>query len=178
MTGGPLMTEGPPAVTSMRDGLLDGAIAGLGAALVLVAWWTVLDLAVGSEPTTLAWIPAIVLGRATESTGGLVAAPRDAATGVLLLVVGCVGIGAAVGWLLSRLRHAPTVGVAMTVSFAVLQLAFFAVDWASGADLFARLKPWSVLGGNALAAAAMTVVFWKRRPHLIEGRRDLWDDEP
>jgi hypothetical protein len=176
MTVAPLTP--PPARLRTTDALFDGAIAGVVAAMVLILWSLALDLAQGRELPSLVWVPAIVLERLAEATGGLVPRPRSAATGVLLLSVGCIVLGEAVAWLLTRFRRAPTAGITLMVSFAALQLAFFALDGATGAGLFARLRPWAVLAANALAAGAMTLTVWKRRPRLTAGRRDLWDDEP
>jgi hypothetical protein len=166
MTVAPL-TPPPPGRPRTIDILFDGAIAGVVAAMVLSLWWVALDLVEGRE----------VFERLAEATAGGVA-PGGAATGVLLLWVGCIVLGESVAWLLTRFRRAPPVGMTLIASFAALQLGFFALDGATGAGLFARLRPWAVLSANTLAAGAMTLTLWKRRPRLTEGRRDLWDDEP
>ena len=176
MTVAPLAPP-PPARLRTTDTLVDGAVAGVVAGIVLILWSLALDLAEGRQLLSIVWVPAIVL----EGLAKLIEVTPpagSAATGVLLLLVGCVALGEALAWLLTRFRRVPTAGITLMASFACLQLAFFALDGATGAGLFARLRPWAVLSANALAAGAMTLTLWQRRPRLIEGRRDLWDDEP
>jgi len=176
------VTDGIPDDRRVRaaaaETLRSGGVAGMVVALVLVTWWTVLDLAVGSELTTFGRIAAAVLEGVSGAAGADRPTPGDVATGMLFLLIACTIIGALVAWLLSRFPRTPSVGLRGTVAFAALQLAFFALDGASRADLFAALGPWAVLVGNALAAAAMTFTLVRRQPRLIEGRRDLWDEEP
>ena len=178
MPDGDRLSSAPPARARTTDALIDGAIAGLVAALVLVAWSLVLDLATARALPTFVWAPAIVIERLAGVSGDAAPTPLDVGIGMLFMLLGCVVLGAGIAWLLSLMRRTPTTGITLTVSFAALQLAFFAFDGASGAGLFARMRPWAVVGGNALAAGAMTTTLWKRRPRLIEGRRDLWDEEP
>ena len=153
------LTPPPPARPRAADALYDGAIAGVAAAIMLILWSSALDLAEGRQLLSFVRVP-----------GG--------ATAVLLLFAGRIVLGQIVAWLLTRFRSVPTVGMTLMASFAALQLGFFALDGVTGAGLFAQLRPWAVLSANALAAGAMTVIVLKRRPHLTEGRRDLWDDEP
>jgi hypothetical protein len=174
MTVDPLAAP-PSARLRSADALLAGAIAGVVAAIVLILWSLALDLVEGRELPGFVWVPLIVLER---MTGGAVPPPGAAVIGLTFQVLGCSALGAAVAWLLTRIRRTPTPGTTLTVSFLALQLAFFALDGVSGAGLFGRLRPWAVFGANALAAGGMTLTLWKRQPRLIEGRRDLWDDEP
>ena len=179
------MTVGPPALPGLSvplaarsrkaDALREGATAGGVAAIVLILWFLALDLVEGRELPSVVWVPLAVLERLT---GGALSSPAGAVIGVMLQGLGCCALGAAIAWLLARLPRAATPGVTLSVSFLGLQLAFFVLDGVSGASLFHRLRPWAVIAANALAAGGMTLTLWKRQPRLIEGRRDLWDDEP
>lgn len=171
----PPSTAPPSARPRTAEALREGAVAGGVAAIVLILWSLALDLVERRELPSIVWVPLIVLERVT---GGALSSPVGAVTGVMLQGLGCCALGAAIAWLLARLPRTPTPGAILTVSFLGLQLAFFALDGVSGAGLFVRLRPWAVIAANALAAGGMTLTLWKRQPRLIEGRRDLWDDEP
>ena len=171
----PPSTTPPSARPRSAESLLEGAIAGGVAAIVIILWFLALDLVAGRELPSVVWVPLVVLKRLT---GGALSSPAGAVIGVMLQGLGCCALGAALTWLLARLPRAATPGATLTVSFLGLQLAFFALDRVSGAGLFVRLRPWAVIAANALAAGGMTLTLWKRQPRLIEGRRDLWDDEP
>jgi hypothetical protein len=168
----------PLARTRPADALLDGAIVGVFGGVVVVLWFVALDLVERRDPATFAWVPASVIERLVQLTTGVLTPAEAAPAGALLLLPGCAVLAALVAWSLTRIRRAPTVGMTLTAMIAALLIAFFALDGATGGGLFARLRPWSVLTACALAAAAMTLVLRKRQPRLIEGRRDLWDDEP
>jgi hypothetical protein len=168
----------PPARTRTADALLDGAIAGGVGAIVIILWFVALDLAERRDPATFAWVPVSVIERLVQLTTGILTPAEAAVAGALLLLPACAMLAALVAWALTRMRRTPTVGMTLTAMFAALLIAFFALDGATGGGLFTRLRPWSVLTVTALAAGAMTLVLLKRQPRLIEGRRELWDDEP
>jgi len=158
--------------------LLDGAIAGTVGGVVFLLWGLGVDLVERRDPLGFAWVPAAVIDRVVLATARVLSPAEAAIAGALLVIPACAAIGALVTWLLTLTRRAPTWGVTLTASFAALQLAFFAFDGATGGGLFGRMRPWSVLAANALAACAITLILLLRQPRLSEGRRDLWDDEP
>lgn len=168
----------PPARVRVTDALLDGAIAGFVGVLAIIAWSLALDLGAHRSLPTFAWVPAHVLERLAGTTGDPAPTPLDVVTGVLFLLLGGAVLGSGVSWVLTLARQTPTAAITLTVSLSVLLLTFFAIDAISGAGLFSRLRPWAVIGGHTVAASAMTLTLWKRQPRLIEGRRELWDDEP
>jgi hypothetical protein len=171
----PGITVPTPARPRPTDALRDGTVAGGVAAIVLILWFLALDLVEGRELPSVVWVPLAVLERLT---GGALSSPAGAVIGVILLGLGCCALGAALAWLLARLPRSANPGAILTVSFLGLQLAFLALDRVSGAGLLVRLRPWAVVAANVLAAVGMTLTLWKREPRMIEGRRDLWDDEP
>lgn len=173
------MTVAPIARRPGPDGALaDGAIAGVAGAIVILLWSVGLDLAGGRDPAGFTWVPAALIDRLVRVTAGVLTPAEAAVPGALLLIPGCAAIGAVVAWLLTRIRRAPRAGITLTASFAALLIACFILDGATGGGLFTRLRLWSVLTANALAAVAMTLTLRIRQPRLTEGRRDLWDDEP
>lgn len=173
------MTVAPIAARPRTSGALtDGAIAGVVAAFVILLWSVGLDLAEGRDPAGFAWVPATLIERLVRVTAGVLTPAEAAVAGALLLVPGCAAIGAVVAWLLTRTRRAPTARTTLAASLVALLIAFFVLDGATGGGHFTRLRPWSVLTANALAAGAMTLTLRTRQPRFTEGRRDLWDDEP
>lgn len=158
--------------------LLDGAVAGTVGGIVFLVWALGVDLVERRDPLGFAWVPAAVIDRVVLATAGVLSPAEAAIAGALLLIPACAVIGALVAALLTLGRRPPTWGATLTAAFAALQLAFFAFDGATGGGLFGRMRPWSVLSANALAACAMTLILGLRQPRLSEGRRDLWDDEP
>jgi len=177
MTVAPLTP--PPATRARTAGaLLDGAVAGVVGATVLILWSVALDLAERRDPAGFLWVPDTVIDPLVQATRGVLTPAEAAIAAALLLYPGCVALGAAVAWLLTLIPRMSTVGGTLMASFAALLIAFFVLDRATGGGLLGRQGPWSVIAAAALAASAMTLTLRKRRPRLIEGRRDLWDDEP
>lgn len=167
----------PKVHTRTGDALLDGVAAGVAGALTIVLGFLCLDLAAGRTFVTPALVGSLLL-HGPAASPGVVVAPREVMTGIAFILVGCLVNGVLVSWLLTRSGRHPNAGTQLLVSFLCLQLSFFALDAASGARALERLRPWAVLGANALAAGAISLTLWKRLPRLIEGGRDLWDDEP
>jgi hypothetical protein len=62
------------------------------------------------------------------------------------------------------------------VLFVCLQLAFFGLNVALGAQLMGQLRPWTVVVGNVLAAAGMALYQWKRHPSVLKSVEKLWED--
>jgi hypothetical protein len=60
----------------------------------------------------------------------------------------------------------------------VLQIAFFALDVALGAELMGKMRPWTVVTANLLAAATMVGYQWRRHPGVVRGIERLWEHEP
>lgn len=168
----------PPARTKTGDALMDGVPAGVIAAITITVWLLILDLAAGGAFATPALVGTLLLEGPSAVFRGVVGSPSVVTTGLALILLESIVIGGLVSRLTTLPRRAVGGGVVFLVAASCLLLAFFALDGAAGAGLFARLGPWAVLGGNALAAAAMTVTLRVRQPRLVEGRRDLRDDEP
>jgi hypothetical protein len=65
----------------------------------------------------------------------------------------------------------------LLVLFVSLMVGFFALDVALGAELTGRLQAWTVVVGNLLAAAGMSLYQWKRHPGALKRVDELWEDE-
>lgn len=160
------------------DTLLAGLVAGMVGALTAALWFLVLDLAAGRPLFTPAILGTALIHRTAPVPGVAPAAPVEvlAYTGFHLLLF--VSIGLAFAWLLARFGRFPLFGLVLLVLFLGLALGFIALDGALGARLLGHVSPWSVLVATALAATAMSAYLWKRHPRILEGVREIWEDEP
>jgi peptidoglycan biosynthesis protein MviN/MurJ (putative lipid II flippase) len=158
--------------------LLDGLLAGALGVAVGGAWFLALDLAAGRPLSSPALVGHALLHRALPAAQGAGVAPLEVAACTAFQVLAFGAIGIVFSWLMTRFERFPTVGVVLLALFVSLQLAFFALDLALGVRLLDRLRPWSVILANVLAAGAMAAYLWKRHPRIAEGVRHLWDDEP
>ena len=177
------MTVDPvPTRTSGRantgDVLLDGLIAGALGALTAALWFLVLDLAAGRPLRTPALLGTALLHRGAAAPQAGAVAPLEVAayTAFHVLVFFAIGIG--FSWLMMRFERFPILGFVLLVLFLCLQLGFFFLEVALGAQLPGQLSPWSVMVANLLAAGSISLYLWKRHPRIAEGLRHIWDDEP
>jgi hypothetical protein len=144
---------------------------------VLVAGSLTLDRPAGGAFATLGRLGALLLqGTAADAVVG--GSARAVTTGVAFVLVECMLLGAALAWLVPRLRRAPTAGLTFNVALAALLAASLALDRVTGADVLVHLRLWATLTLHALAAAAMTLTLRARRPRIPEGRREIRQDEP
>ncbi len=169
--------RGRPARAGGGDALLDGVPAGIAGALVFLAVFLAVDLAGGRALLTPVLVGSVVLERLAAADGGA-SGGRELSAGIATILLVSMAVGVVLTWLLSRPRRVPSAAATLLLAFAVQQVAFHALDAGARAELFPRLRPWTVVLAHVLAAIAMTLVLKARWPSLIEGRRDLRDDEP
>ena len=167
----------PSHRTNTGDILLDGLFAGAIGALTVALWFLLLDLAGGRPLFTPALLGTVLLHGGNAAAQGVVVAPLEVAayTAFHFLVFLAVGVG--FSWLMTMFERFPIVGFVLLVVFVCLQVGFFVLDVALGAQLMGQLRPWSVIAANVLAAASMSLYLWKRHPRIAEGLRHIWDDE-
>ena len=164
--------------TNTGDILLDGLFAGAIGALTVALWFLLLDLVAGRPLFTPALLGTVLLHGGRAAAQGVVVAPLEVAAYTAFHFLAFLAVGAGFSWLMTLFERFPIVGFVLLVVFVCLQLGFFVLDIALGAQLMGQLRPWSVIVANVLAAASMSLYLWKRHPRIAEGLRHIWDEEP
>ena len=88
-----------------------------------------------------------------------------------------IAVGLMLSYMMTLFERFPIMFFVLLVLFLSLQLGFFFMDLALGAQLLGKLKPWTVVAANLLAAAAMAIYFWRRHPSVLKGVEKLWEHE-
>jgi len=160
---------------SVSDILLDGLFTGMIGALVVAAWFLVLDVAAGQPLRTPALLGNVLL-HGTTGTGIVTIAPLEIAAYTGFHFVAFIVVGVFLSYMMTLFERFPIMFFVLLVLFLCLQAGFFVLDAILGAQMMHQLKPWSVVVGNLLAAAAMAVFLWKRHPSVLARVERLWDD--
>lgn len=130
-----------------------GAIAGLAAASVLALWFLVIDTVAGRPFHTPAFLARVLLGGEATTLGGV---------GVALYTVvhfaAFVVVGAAVGWLMDRVRIVPDLLLGFVLGFLLFDLLFYGSVWLTGTDVVNELGWVEVLVGNVVAGLTLVGV--------------------
>lgn len=164
-----------PKATTL-DILLDGLFAGMIGALVVAAWFLVLDLVAGRP----LWTPALlgnVLLHGTSASQHITIQPIEIAAYTAFHFVAFIVVGALLSFAMTLFERFPIMFFVLLVLFLCLQAGFFVLDAVLGAELLNRLQPWAVVVANVLAAGAMGFFFWKRHPSVLSKVEKLWADE-
>ena len=159
------------------DVALDGLFAGMIGALTVAVWFLILDLAAGRPLYTPALLGNVLLHGGTVTAHQVVIAPLEIAAYTAFHFVAFVVVGIVLSWLMTLFERFPIVGFVLLVLFACLQVGFLALDAALGAQLLGKLRPWTVVVANILAAATMAVFLWKRHPGLRQNLDRMWQPE-
>ncbi len=157
------------------DILLDGLFTGMIGALVVAVWFLVLDSIAGRPLYTPALLGTLLLhgGEAARQT---VVAPLEIAAYTAFHFVVFILVGLTLSWMMSLFERFPIMFFVILVMFVCLQLAFFGLNVALGAQLMGQLSAWSVVIANVLAAAGMVFYQWKRHPSVLKSVEKLWQD--
>ena len=157
----------------LLDGLFTGAIGGITVAL----WFLILDVIAGRPLFTPALLGTVLLHGGAAAAQGVTVAPLEVAAYTAFHFLVFLVIGTGFSWLMTLFEQFPIVGFVLLVLFLCLQLGFFVLDVALGAQLMGQLRAWPVVTANLLAAASMSLYLWKRHPRIAEGLRHVWDEE-
>jgi len=178
MTTAQAVDPNVPRSTSTSEILLDGLVAGIIGALLVAGWFLVLDLMAGRALYTPALLGRVLLygSGIAAKTVAIEAIPIAAYTAFHFAAF--IGIGIALSYLMTLFERFPIMFFVLLVLFVCLQVGFFFMDAALGAQLMGRLKSWTVLIANLLAAAGMALYLWRRHPSVLKGVDKLWEDEP
>lgn len=156
---------------------LDGLFTGMIGALIVVAWFLAIDLARGQALYTPALLGSVLLHGGGAASQPVVVAPLEVATYTAFHFVSFLAVGLVLSYLTTLLERLPIIFFLILVLFLGLQVAFFVLDAALGAQLIGRLQPWSVLIANLLAAIGMGLYQWKRHPRALRKIDALWEDD-
>ena len=94
-----------------------------------------------------------------------------------LAFIAFLAVGLLFSYLMALFEQFPIVGFVLLVLFLSLQLGFFVLDLALGAQLMGALRPWTVVVANLLAASTMAWYLWRRHPRIKETLRHVWDQQ-
>ena len=177
MTVEQISTSSPGRVKA-GDILLDGLFTGAIGALSVALWFLIVDLFSGRPLFTPALLGTVLLHGGAAAAQGVIVAPLEVAAYTAFHFLVFLVVGTAFSWMMTLFERFPIVGFVLLVLFLSLQLGFFVMDVALGAQLLGQLHAWSVITANVLAAGTMSLYLWKRHPRIAEGLRHVWDAEP
>lgn len=168
-----------PGAERMRAGdvLLDGIFTGAIGALAVAGWFLILDIIAGRPLFTPALLGNVLLHGGAASAQGITITPLEVAAYTAFHFIVFMVAGITFSWLMTLFEQFPIVGFVLLVLFACLQVGFFALNVALGAQLMGQLKPWSVIAANFIAAAGMSIYLWKRHPRIRHSLAHAWDAE-
>ena len=146
---------------SASDIMLDGLFTGMIGALVVAVWFLVLDLAAGQPLRTPALLGNVLL-HGTMGAGIITVTPLQVAAYSAFHFVAFIAVGVFLSYMMTLFERFP--------------IMFFVLDAILGAQMMNQLKPWTVVVGNLLAAAAMALFLWKRHPSVLGSVERLWED--
>lgn len=161
--------------SSVSDILLDGLFTGMIGALVVALWFLVLDLAAGQPLRTPALLGNVLL-HGTAGSGIVTISALEVAAYSAFHFVTFIAVGVFLSYMMTLFERFPIMFFVLLVLFLCLQAGVFVLDAILGAQMINQLKPWTVVVGNLLAAAAMALFLWKRHPSVLSRVERLWDD--
>ena len=152
-----------------------GGLSGVLGAVAMALWFLAIDASQGQPFRTPAFLEAAILGREAVSVN---------AANIVLYSVLHLGLfavaGAAVAWVLGRIRAVPNLLAGLIVGFVLYELVFYMSVSVTGVDVVESLGWPQVLTGNLIAGVTMVgylhmmgatpVVHWwsvMRRHHIV-----------
>jgi len=155
-------------VQDVSDSYAEGLFAGLVGGMTIVLWFLFLD-ALNRRPLYTPNLLGTALLRGGEGLDALGTLPISLDvvlpfTWIHLLVFLLIGVAAS--RLLALAEREPNVGFGILLFFVVFEFGFVGVSMVLAEPVLHAMAWSEILGGNLLAAAAMTLVFWRRHPSL------------
>jgi hypothetical protein len=144
-----------------------GALSGIVGAATVALWFFYLDFSRHRMLFTPTVLGTVLFGGGKGPTTPEAVQPSVSMTALFTLVHGAVFIvmGIAAARWLDALEHRPNVFLSIVLMFVVLGLGFLAFAMSFAALPLDVLSWADILFGNVLAAVAMVVYLWRRRPH-------------
>jgi len=163
--------------SSATDILLDGVITGMIGSVAVALWFLILDVMAGRPLYTPALLGGIMLHGSQAVAQEVVIAPLEVAAYTAFHFVAFILVGVVASYLMSLFDRFPIMFFVLLVLFLCLQVGFFFMDLALGAQLLGKLKAWTVVVANLLASGGMALYLWKRHPSALKSVEKLWQDE-
>ena len=163
------------ARTTTSEVVLDGLFTGMIGALVVALWFLALDVIAGRPLHTPALLGTFLL-HGGEAARQPTVAPLEIAAYTAFHFVAFILVGLTLSWMMTLFERFPIMFFVILVLFVCLQLAFFGLNVALGAQLMGQLSIWSVVVANILAATSMSLYQWKRHPGVLKSVERLWED--
>jgi hypothetical protein len=168
---------GVSRVGSVADMLLDGLITGMIGALAVALWFLVLDSLAGRPIYTPALLGSVLLHGSGAVGETVLVAPLEVAAYTAFHFVAFIAVGLVASYLMNLFERFPIMFFVLLVLFLCLQVGFFFMDLALGAQLLGKLKAWTVVVANLLASIGMAFYLWRRHPSVIKGVERLWHEQ-
>ena len=170
---------GNAAANERSDLILDGLFTGMIGATLVALWFLVLDTLQGRPFYTPALLGTVMLhGGDAAAANGAVIAPLEIAAYTAFHFVVFIVVGFVLSWMMNLFEKFPIMFFVLLVVFLALQIGFFGLNLALGAQLLGHMPAWTVITANVLAAAGMAFYQWKRHPSVMKGVEKLWQDDP
>jgi hypothetical protein len=173
----PILSEAGPRQAAAGDILLDGLFTGMLGALAVATWFLILDIAGGRPFYTPALLGSVLLHGSQAASSPIAIAPLEIAAYTAFHFVSFVLVGVAFSWMMTLFDRFPIIFFVLLVMFLCLMIGIFGIDAALGASLVGRLRAWTVVVANLLAAAVMAIYQWRRHPGAMHGVERLWEHE-
>ena len=160
------------AVSVIEDGILTGVTG----ALVVAAWFFILDTARGQMFFTPSLLGSVVfLGQSPDqviSVNGFIVFAYTGLHGVLFLMAGLVLAG-----VVALFEHNPQFGIILLLLFLLFESILFSFAAAIFPNLMGTLGAVAVASGNLFAAIAMFWFLIRRHPTALTQLRLAWHEE-
>lgn len=156
----------------------DGLFTGMIGAIVVALWFLLLDSIQGRPFHTPALLGTVLLHGGQVAANGPIVAPLEIAAYTAFHFVMFIAVGFVLSWLMDLFEKFPIMFFVLLVLFLALQIGFFGLNLALGAQLLGHLPAWTVVTANLLAASAMAFYQWKRHPSVMKSVEKLWQDDP
>jgi len=166
-----------PQASSAIDIWLDGLFTGMIGALAVVVWFLLLDIASGRPLYTPALLGTVLLHGGASAAREITIQPLEIAAYTALHFLIFIAVGILISYLMTLFEKFPIMFFVILVLFVSLQVGFFFLDLAVGAQVMGKLQPWTVVVANLLAAGGMALYQWRRHPSALKNVERLWQDE-
>ncbi len=175
MTTDPIAKAAPVTRTTASEILLDGLFTGMIGALLVAGWFLVLDLAMGRPLWTPAMLGSVLLHGANGAQMTAIQ-PLDVAAYTAVHFLVFIVVGVVLSYLATLFERFPIMFFVLLVLFLSLQIGFFGLDLALRAEMMQKLRPWTVVVANLLAAAGMALYLWRRHPSALSNVGRMWEE--
>ncbi len=154
----------------------DGILTGIAGAVVVAAWFLILDIARGRIFFTPSLLGSVVfLGQSPDqmiSVNGFIVFAYTGLHLVLFLMAGLV-----IAWMFSMFEHNPHFGIIILFLFFLFEAVLFTFAAVIFPSLMGTLGSLAVASGNLFAAIAMFWFLIRRHPMALTQLRLAWHEE-